>query len=50
MLKDGLVSPPGVTRVGDTAYAIEGKITYLIDPKLKGQEPGPFIVHAIPLN
>jgi sugar lactone lactonase YvrE len=50
VLKDGLVSPPGVTRVGDTAYAIEGKITYLIDPKLKGQEPGPFIVHAIPLK
>jgi sugar lactone lactonase YvrE len=49
VLKDGLVSPPGVTRVGNTAYAIEGKITYLIDPKLKGQEPGPFIVHAIPL-
>ncbi|MEI9889241.1 MAG: hypothetical protein WDN45_00065 [Caulobacteraceae bacterium] len=48
-LKDGLSSPPGVTAVGKTGYAIEGKITYLIDPKLKGQEPGPFIVHAIPL-
>ena len=49
VLKDGLVSPPGVTLAGRTAYAIEGKIVYLIDPKLKGQEPGPFIVHAIPL-
>jgi sugar lactone lactonase YvrE len=49
VLKDGLVSPPGVTLVGKTAYAIEGKITYLIDPKLKGQEPGAFVVHAIPL-
>jgi sugar lactone lactonase YvrE len=49
-LKDGLVSPPGVTAVGKTAYAIEGKITYLIDPKLKGQEPGPFKVYAIPLK
>lgn len=49
VLKEGLVSPPGVTSVGKTAYAIEGKITYLIDPKLKGQEPGAFIVHAIPL-
>jgi sugar lactone lactonase YvrE len=49
VLKEGLVSPPGVTAVGKTAYAIEGKITYLIDPKLKGQEPGPFVVHAIPL-
>ena len=49
VLKDGLLSPPGVTAVGKTAYAIEGKITYLIDPKLKGQEPGQFIVHAIPI-
>ena len=49
VLKEGLLSPPGVTAVGKTAYAIEGKITYLIDPKLKGQEPGPFFVRAIPL-
>lgn len=49
VLKEGLASPPGVTAVGRTAYAIEGKITYLIDPKLKGQEPGPFFVRAIPL-
>jgi sugar lactone lactonase YvrE len=49
VLKEGLASPPGVTMVGRTAYAIEGKITYLIDPKLKGQEPGPFFVRAIPL-
>ena len=49
VLKEGLASPPGVTYVGKTAYAIEGKITYLIDPKLKGQEPGPFLVRAIPL-
>ena len=49
VLKEGLVSPPGVTMAGKTAYGMEGKITYLIDPKLKGQEPGPFVVHAIPL-
>jgi sugar lactone lactonase YvrE len=49
-LKEGLNSPPGVTRVGKTAYAIEGKISYLIDPKLKGQEPGPFFVRAFPLQ
>ena len=48
-LKDGLNSPPGVTRVGKTGYAIEGKISYLIDPKLKGQEPGPFFARAFPL-
>jgi sugar lactone lactonase YvrE len=50
MLRDGLISPPAVTLVGHTAYALEGKIGYLIDPKLKGQDPGPFIVHAVPLN
>jgi len=49
VLKEGLVSPPGVTSVGKMGYAIEGKITYLIDPKLKGQEPGAFLVRAIPL-
>ncbi len=49
VLKEGLVSPPGVTPVGQTAYAIEGKILYLIDPKLKGLDPGPFMVRAIQL-
>jgi hypothetical protein len=50
VLKDGLNSPPGVTRVGNTAYVIEGKIGYLLDPKLKGQDPGAFKALAIPLN
>jgi sugar lactone lactonase YvrE len=50
VLKEGLTSPPGVTNVGSTAYGMEGKIGYLIDPKLKGQDPGPFVIHAIPLG
>lgn len=50
VLRSGLNSSPGVTLVGDTAYAIEGKIGYLIDPQLKGQDPGPFTILAIPLN
>jgi sugar lactone lactonase YvrE len=50
VLREGLSSSPGVTRVGDTVYAIEGKIGYLIDPKLKGQDPGEFRIHAIPLK
>jgi sugar lactone lactonase YvrE len=50
VLREGLNSSPGVTPVGGTAYAIEGKIRYLIDPKLKGQDPGPFVIRAIPLN
>jgi sugar lactone lactonase YvrE len=50
VLREGLNSSPGVTAVGTTAYAIEGKIGYLIDPKLKGQDPGEFKIHAIPLK
>ena len=50
VLRDGLNSPPGVTAVGNTAYALEGKIGYLVDPKLKGQDPGVFRIHAIPLE
>ena len=49
VLKEGLVSPPGVTLSGTTAYGLEGKIVYLFDPKLKGQSPEPFMARAIPL-
>ena len=49
VLKEGLISPPAVTLVGNTAYALEGKIGYLFDPKLKGQDPGQFKVYAVPL-
>ena len=49
VLKSGLNSSPGVTRIGRTAYAIEGKIGYLVDPALRGKDPGPFLIHAIPL-
>jgi hypothetical protein len=38
-----------VTVVGDTAYALESNIQYLLDPKLKGQEPEAFIVKALEL-
>jgi sugar lactone lactonase YvrE len=50
VLREGLISPPAVTLVGRTAYGLEGKIGYLIDPKLKGQDPGQFTAHAIPLS
>lgn len=48
-IREGLQSSPGVTRIGDYAYAIEGKINYLMDPSLQGQDPGPFTAIAIPL-
>jgi hypothetical protein len=50
VLRTGLNASPGVTRVGNTAYATEGKIGYLFDPKLKGQDPGPFTIYAIPIR
>jgi sugar lactone lactonase YvrE len=50
VLREGLNASPGVTRVGSFAYAIEGKIGYLIDPALKGQDPGAFMIRAIPLK
>jgi len=49
VLKEGLQSSPGVTLVGNIAYAVEGKINYLFDAKLRGQDPGPFKAIAIPL-
>ena len=49
VLRDGLNAPTAVTFVGKTAYVNEGKIGYLVDPKLKGQDPGSFAVHAVPL-
>jgi sugar lactone lactonase YvrE len=49
VLRDGLDSSPGVTPGRGRVYAVEGKIRYLIDPKLKGQDPNPFLIRAIPL-
>jgi hypothetical protein len=49
VLREGLQSSPGVTLIGKTVYAVEGKIAYLTDPKLRGQDPGPFKAIAIPL-
>lgn len=45
-VRTGLDSAPGVTRVGRVAYATEGKIGYLIDPELRGQDPGVFTIRA----
>ena len=49
VLREGLQSSPGITLIGDTVYVIEGKINYLIDPQLRGKDPGPFKAIAIPL-
>lgn len=49
VLNELLESSPGVTVVGNMAYAIESNIQYLLDPNLKGQEPEMFILEAISL-
>jgi hypothetical protein len=49
VLREGLQSPPAVTLVGNTVYALEGKIGYLIRPALKGKDPGPFKAYAVPM-
>jgi sugar lactone lactonase YvrE len=42
--------PASVTHIGDTAYAVSGMINYMFDPKLKDQDPGPFIMKAVPIG
>jgi sugar lactone lactonase YvrE len=49
VLSTALQSPSSATVVGSTVYALEGKIEYLVDPKLRAADPGPFIVRALPL-
>ena len=48
-VKTGLESSPGVTHVGSTGYATEGKINFLFDPALRDKDPGAFIIRAFPL-
>jgi sugar lactone lactonase YvrE len=50
VLKDGFNGPTAVTRVGDTAWVLEGKLNYMNDAKLKDQDPGPFKVYPVPFN
>lgn len=48
-IRTGLQSSPGVTRIGRIGYATEGKINYLIEPALQGQDPGHFYIRAFTL-
>ena len=49
-LAEGLNGPVGVTVSGNTAYVVEGKIGYLIDPALREQNPDPFVIRAFPMG
>ena len=44
---------PGVTGmalVGKTVWVNNGKLSYTMDPKLKGQDPGQFATYSVPLG
>ena len=50
VLKDGYNGSTAVTRVGDTAWVLEAKLNYMMDPKLKDQDPGLFKIYAVSLK
>lgn len=50
VLDDSFMSSPGATPVGDTAYVLESRIEYLTNPDLEGEDPGEFVIHAVPLE
>jgi sugar lactone lactonase YvrE len=47
VLKGDVDAPNSVTLVRDTAFVLEGRLNYFFDPKLKGQDPGPFRALAV---
>lgn len=47
VLRAGLDSPSGVDFASGKVYAVEGKIEYLFDPKLRGHSPAPFLVRVL---
>ena len=46
---DQFDSVASVARVGSVGYSAEGKIAYLFDPALAGQDPGAFTIESFPL-
>jgi sugar lactone lactonase YvrE len=49
VLKDGYSMPTAVSPVGGTLWVGEAKLNYAFDPKLRGEDPGPFKAYALPL-
>jgi sugar lactone lactonase YvrE len=49
-IASGLDGPVGVTVSHGVAYALEGKIEYMFDAKLKDKSPDPFTIHAFALK
>jgi hypothetical protein len=49
VIKEGLDTPTSAIALGRTIYGVERKIEFVNNPQLKGKEPGPFKVFALPL-
>jgi outer membrane protein assembly factor BamB len=49
VIKQGLDTPTSAIVVGRTIYGVERKIEFVANPALKGRDPGPFKVFALPL-
>lgn len=50
-LKDGYVTPTGVTPVDNIAWVSEGQLDYLFDPAKKGLKPRlPFKIYGVPFS
>lgn len=49
VIKDGFITPTAVSPIGNTLWVGEAKFAYRSDPKLKGQDPGPFKAYALPM-
>jgi sugar lactone lactonase YvrE len=49
VIKDGYQMPTAVSPTGGVLWVGEAKLNYLFDPKLRGQDPGPFKAYALPL-
>ena len=49
VIKEGLDTPTSAIAVGRTIYGVERKIEFVRNPELKGKDPGPFTIFALPL-
>ena len=46
---EGLDTPTSAIAFGPTIYGVERKIEFVSKPEMKGKDPGPFKVFALPL-
>jgi len=49
VIKQGLDTPTSAIALGRTIYGVERKIEFVTNPELRGKDPGPFKIFALPL-